>query len=159
MNASCCLLLLGLAGPALAETPAPDAAAPGSASIAVPLDAKTLAALPRVAFDADSHGHALACEGVPLVDLLRHAGAMPEGELRGAQLARHVEADARDGYRVVFSFGELDPATGGRRVFVVDRCNGGPLDDTLGPLRLVVPDDLRPARWVRQLESITVSAP
>jgi hypothetical protein len=123
---------------------------------AIPLDAATLSSLPRETVNADSHGHALACEGVPLVALLRHAGAMPETELRGAQLARVVRADARDGYRVVFSLGELDPATGARRVFVVDRCDGKPLGDDVGPLRLLVPGDARPARWVRQLQSITV---
>lgn len=125
---------------------------------AIPLDATTLSALPRETVQADSHGHALACEGVALVALLRHAGAMPETELRGTQLARVVEAAARDGYRVAFSLGELDPATGGRRVFVVDRCDGKPLDADVGPLRLLVPDDLRPARSVRQLRSITISA-
>ena len=124
--------------------------------VSIPLDAATLSALPRETVHADSHGHALTCEGVALVALLRRAGAMPEGELRGAQLARVVRADARDGYRVVFSLGELDPATGGRRVFVVDRCDGKPLGDDVGPLRLLVPGDARPARWVRQLQSITV---
>lgn len=136
------------------------APADGRDARTIPLDAAALAALPREAVSADAHGTHYACEGVPLVALLRQAGAMPEGELRGgAQLARHVEAGARDGYRVAFSFGELDPATGGRRVFVVDRCDGKPLDADTGPLRLIVPDDARPARWVRQLESITVSAP
>ena len=63
--------------------------------VSIPLDAATLSALPREIVHADSHGHALTCEGVALVALLRHAGAMPEGELRGAQLARFVEANAR----------------------------------------------------------------
>lgn len=139
---------------ALAAHAANSDAIPNPASI--PLDAATLSALPRETVHADSHGHALACEGVPLVALLRHAGAMPETELRGAQLARIVEVGARDGYRVVFSLGELDPATGGRRVFVVDRCDDKALDAETGPLRLIVPDDARPARWVRQLQSITV---
>ena len=76
--------------------------------------------------------------------------------MRGAQLARIVEVAGRDGYRVVFSLGELDPGIGGRRVLVVDRCNGTPLDDSLGPLRLLVPDDLRPTRWLHQLQAITV---
>ena len=127
--------------------------------VSIPFDAATLAALPRETVHADSHGHALRCEGVALVALLRHAGAMPDGELRGAQLARSVRIDARDGYRVLFSLGELDPATGNRRVFVVDRCNGESLDADTGPLRLIVPDDARPARWLRQLQSISVSAP
>ena len=125
----------------------------------VALDAATLAALPREAVTATAHGKTHACEGVPLVALLRHAGAMPTTELRGKQLARFVRVEARDGYRVVFSLGELDPATGGRRVYVVDRCDGKPLGDEVGPLRLVVPEDARPARWLRQLETITVSDP
>jgi hypothetical protein len=127
--------------------------------VSIPLDPATLAALPRETVNADAHGHALTCEGVSLAALLRRAGAMPDSELRGTQLARFVRAGARDGYRVVFSLGELDPATGARRVFVVDRCDGKPLDADIGPLRLLVPDDARPARWVRQLDSITVSDP
>ena len=130
-----------------------------SPQVSIPLDAATLSAIPRETVTADSHGHALTCQGVALVALLRRAGAMPDTEPRGAQLAKVVEAGARDGYRVVFSLGELDPATGGRRVFVVDRCDGKPLDADVGPLRLLVPEDARPARWVRQLQSITVSAP
>lgn len=144
--ACCC------AFPAHALEPAAVAGDP----VSIPLDAATLSSLPRETVEATAHGHALACEGVSLVALLRRAGAMPDGELRGAQLARFVRADARDGYRVVFSLGELDPATGARRVFVVDRCDGQPLDDGIGPLRLLVPDDARPARWVRQLQSIAV---
>ncbi|MFT3897944.1 MAG: hypothetical protein QM719_09675 [Thermomonas sp.] len=149
-------LLLALACCCALPAQAADA---GADRVAVPLDAATLAALPHEAVSADAHGHHYVCEGVPLVALLRQAGAMPEGELRGAaQLARFVEAGARDGYRVAFSLGELDPATGARRVYVVDRCDGKPLGDD-GPLRLIVPDDARPARWVRQLDSITVSTP
>ena len=143
------LLALLLCSAFAANAQAPDAQA-------VPLDAATLAALPREAVNANAHGKSYACEGVSLVALLRHAGAMPDGELRGAQLARIVRAEARDGYRVAFSLGELDPATGARRVFVVDRCDGKPLDAETGPLRLIVPDDARPARWMRQLQSISV---
>jgi hypothetical protein len=155
-----CCLPLALALSVASTAHAADAAAVATSNrVSVPLDAATLSALPRETVDADAHGHALACEGVALVALLHHAGAMPETELRGAQLARVVEADARDGYRVVFSLGELDPATGARRVFVVDRCNGQSLGDDVGPLRLLVPGDARPARWLRQLESITVFGP
>lgn len=145
--ACCCAFAAHAADPGMAA---------GATTVSIPLDAATLAALPRESVDADSHGHALTCEGVSLVALLRHAGAMPEAELRGTQLARIVEAAGRDGDRVVFSLGELDPAIGGRGVFVVDRCNGKPLDDSLGPLRLLVPDDLRPTRWLHQLQAITV---
>ncbi len=77
-------------------------------------------------------------------------------KLPGAQLARYVLVDARDGYRVLYSLAELDPGTGKRRVLLVDRCNGAALGQEDGPLRLIAPEDARPARWVRQVKSITV---
>ena len=124
--------------------------------VAVPLDADTLAALPREAVSARVHETELACEGVSLFALLRASGAIPEGALRSAQLSRYVLVDARDGYRVLFSLAELDPGTGGRDAWLVDRCNGAALDDKDGPLRLLVPGDARAARSVRQVESISL---
>ena len=145
--------------------PVPDAPARGHASepiapspLAVPLDPATLSALPRQRVRASAHGTALDCEGVALAALLRRAGAMPDGKLPGALLSRYVLVQARDGYRVLFALAELDPATGGREAYVVDRCNGSPLDTNDGPLRLIAPGDRRPARWVRQVEAITVIA-
>ena len=130
----------------------------GASPIAIPLDATTLSALRREPVRATAHGQALDCEGVALAALLRRAGAMPPDKLPGAWLSRYVLVDARDGYRVLYSLAELDPQTGNREVYLVDRCEGKPLDDEQGPLRLVAPEDARPARWVRQVESITVVA-
>lgn len=127
------------------------------ATASVPLDAATLTTLPRQAVEGSAHGQSLHCEGVELVALLRKSGAMPPDPLRGsAQLARYVRIDARDGYRAVYSLAELDPSLGNAKVFVVDRCDGKALDDKDGPLRLMAPAESRPARWVRQLQSIRV---
>jgi len=95
-------------------------------------------------------------EGVHLSELLQRAGA-PHGEqLRGAALTTSVIAEADDGYRVVFSLAELDPGILDSEVIVADTMDGAPLGPNQGPLRLVVPHDKRPARWVRMLRSITV---
>lgn len=127
------------------------------APVAVPLDAATLSTLPRHPVEGSAHGQSLRCEGVELVALLRKSGAMPADPLRGsAQLIRYVRIEARDGYRAVYSLAELDPSLGNARVFVVDRCDGKPLDDKSGPLRLIAAAESRPARWVRQLDSIRV---
>ncbi len=122
----------------------------------VPLDAATLAKLPRESARAEAHGKPLQCEGVALDALLRASGALPADKLPGPQLARYVLVDARDGYRVLYSLAELDPGTGKRRVLLADRCNGAALGEEDGPLRLIAPEDARPARWVRQVKSITV---
>lgn len=126
-------------------------------AVPIPLDAPALAGLQRHAVSASVHRTTLHCEGVALIDLLRAAGTIPEGALRSRHLARYVLVEARDGYRAVFSLAELDPGTGNRAVYLVDRCAGTALDDADGPLRLLVPDDVRAARSVRQVDAITVA--
>lgn len=137
-----------------AAPPAPALASP----LVMPLDEATRAALPRESVTASAHGHVLECEGVPLSALLRANGALPAEPLRGEQLSRYVLVTARDGYRVVYSLAELDPSLSQQRVLLVDRCHGKPLDTHDGPLRLIAPGDVRPARWLRQVKSITVIA-
>jgi hypothetical protein len=122
----------------------------------VPLDEATLAKLPRESVKASAHGQNLDCEGVALAGLLRATGAMPAEPLRGPQLSRYLLVTARDDYRAVYSLAELDPSLTDRRVLLVDRCSGKPLDADDGPLRLIAPSDARPARWVRQVKSLTV---
>lgn len=146
--------------PAAAEPPARGhASEPVAPSpLAIPIDPASLSALLRERVQANAHGQALDCEGVALAALLRRAGALPEGKLPGALLSRYLLVQARDGYRVLYALADLDPGTGNRAVYLVDRCNGQPLDAHDGPLRLVAPQDVRPARWVRQIQSLTVVA-
>ncbi len=70
-----------------------------------------------------------------------------------------VVAEAIDGYRVLFALAELDTDFVNSEVLVADTVDGGPIDEKRGPLRLVVPHDKRPARWVRMLKSIMVTSP
>ncbi len=162
MNASpslsACFLCIALP---LHATPAHDGAKPSLPDspfppITVPLDPAARASLARDSVTASAHGQSLRCEGVSLSALLRVTKAMPVEPLRRPQLASYVVVTARDGYRAVFSLAELDPSIGNRKVILVDRCDGKPLDDKNGPLRLIAPDEMRPARWVRQIESIRV---
>ena len=95
-------------------------------------------------------------EGVLLTEILKRAGVLQGAQLRGAAMSTFVQADAADGYRVIFSLAELDPDFQDSDVIVADTMDGKPLDDKTGPLRLVVPHDKRPARWIRMLQSLTV---
>jgi DMSO/TMAO reductase YedYZ molybdopterin-dependent catalytic subunit len=95
-------------------------------------------------------------EGVLVTELLKRAGVPQGAQLRGAAMATYVQADAADGYRVIFSLAELDTDFQDSDVIVADTMNGAPLDDKTGPFRLVAPHDKRPARWVRMLRSLTV---
>ncbi len=95
-------------------------------------------------------------EGVRLADVLAKAGA-PSGEkLRGDQMRDYVEVTGRDGYKAVFALAELDPAFQDNQVLVAISSDGKPLDEKLGPVRIVAPQDKRPARSVRMVTSIAI---
>jgi len=117
-----------------------------------------LAALPVARVSATSHEKTVAYSGADLVDVLRAAGIDPPDHLRGATVRRVLLAQGADGYTAAFSFAELDATLGGRKIYLVDRADDKPLADD-GPWRLVVPQDARAARWVRQLTRLTVVDP
>ena len=91
-----------------------------------------------------------------LPDLLLAAGVTLGKELRGPLLAAYVLAEAPDGYRVVYSIGEIDPGTGNAQILVANKKNGDPLPVSEGPFRFVVPQDKRGARWIRQVTRVSV---
>lgn len=124
----------------------------------LPLDAATLARLPAASATLTAHGQSHMCTGVWLADLAAAAG-LPAGEaLRGPALTTLIVAEAADGYRVAFSLAEVDPKLGNRSVLVANACDGKPLVEADGPLRLVVPGEVRAARSVRQLKALRVVA-
>jgi DMSO/TMAO reductase YedYZ molybdopterin-dependent catalytic subunit len=98
-------------------------------------------------------------EGVALEEILIRAGVPHAQDLRGPAMATYVLAEAADGYRVIYSLAELDPAILDSEFLVADTMDGAPLGANQGPLRLVAPHDKRPARWIRMLKSITVVRP
>lgn len=126
--------------------------------LSVPLDEATLSALPRTVVVVTAHDRTQTCAGVSLADLLMRAGALSANPLDGPGLASYVLVAGRDGYRAVYSLAELEPSLGNRKVVLVDRCDDNALPDDSGPLRLIAPEESRPARWVRQVQSITVVA-
>jgi hypothetical protein len=66
-----------------------------------------------------------------------------------------VVATGSDGYRSVVALAEIDPEFHPGLVLVADAMDGKPLG-AAGPFRLVVTEDKRPARSVRNLISIEV---
>ena len=63
---------------------------------------------------------------------------------------------AADGYRVVFTLPEIDPAFNDRLILLADRRDQQLLSSEEGPLRLIVPGEKRQARWVRQVTTVTI---
>jgi DMSO/TMAO reductase YedYZ molybdopterin-dependent catalytic subunit len=92
--------------------------------------------------------------GVRLSELLAKLGAPLGDGLRGKALAGYVVATGTDGYRSVLAMAEIDPGFHPGEVIVADAMDGKPLDAHNGPLKLVVTEDKRPARSVRNLVQI-----
>ena len=158
-----CLAVFPFSQQASAQTPAPVPQLKISGAVSTPLSLTVadLKNLPRTTLHVTNphENKTETYEGVLLEELLQRAG-VPHGEqLRGKLMTTFVIAEAEDGYKVVFALAELDSGISNSEVLVADTVDGAPIDAKRGPFRLVAPHDKRPARWVRMLKSITVSAP
>ena len=122
------------------------------------LTAAQIAGPPHVTVSVKDHDVAAQFEGVPLATLLAGAGIQLGDKLRGPRLTEVLMVDAADHYQVVFALAEIDPAFATREIILADKRDGKPLDAKEGPFRIVAPGDKRPARWVRQVTGLRVSA-
>jgi hypothetical protein len=121
------------------------------------LSPEELAALPHKSVSV-FNAHSKANEtysGVPLADLLSKVG-VPLGEsVRGKLFLTGVVASGMDGYGVLYSLAEVDPSIHTGDVIVADMLDGKKLDKD-GAFKMVSSEERRPARWVRNLASISV---
>jgi DMSO/TMAO reductase YedYZ molybdopterin-dependent catalytic subunit len=120
------------------------------------LAAKDFAAMPRTTAAVTDHGKTVTYEGVLLYNVLLKAGAPLGAELSGKALASYILASAKDGYQVVYTLTEIDPAFCDSRIVLADAADGNPLPSTQGPFRIVVPNEKKGARSIRMLERIEV---
>ena len=124
----------------------------------IKLHADDLKAIPHITVTVHNP-HTKADEtyyGVPLIELLDKIG-VPHGQLlRGNWMSEYIVATGSDGYKAVLALPEIDPEFHPGEVIVADAINGKPLDAKTGPFRLVVTEDQRPARSVRNLISVEV---
>ncbi len=128
----------------------------GAVKQALTLSADDLAKMPRASVRTTNNGMETVYEGVWLHEVLKRAGVPLGGDIRGKALASYVLAEAQDGYQVVFSLGELDPAFIDNEILLADTANGKPLFGAQGRFRLVVPKDKPGARSVRMLTKLEV---
>lgn len=121
------------------------------------LSPSELAALPHKSV-AVFNAHSKANEtysGVPLADLLSKVG-VPLGEnVRGKLFMTGVVATGTDNYSVLYSLAEVDPAIHTGDVIVADTLDGQKLTKD-GDFKMISTEERRPARWVRNLTSISV---
>ena len=124
-----------------------------SLSLALP-DLQTLPQITVSVFN----GHSKQTESYtgPLVaDVLAKAGVLLNEKTQHDVLDSYVLASGTDGYFVVFSGAELQPGLNKAQVIIAITQAGQPLGHN-GAFQLIDPLDVKPARWVRNLNSITM---
>jgi precorrin-2 methylase len=118
------------------------------------LTLKDLSSYPRMGMTAKHLGegkgfHGLdKYEGTYFKRILEDAGVKKD-------LTKVFFVSAPDGYRSLFSYGEVFLNPAGERIFIADRLKGQPIDK-FGRFFLVPPDDLMADRDVKSVEKIEV---
>jgi DMSO/TMAO reductase YedYZ molybdopterin-dependent catalytic subunit len=101
---------------------------------------------------------------VPLVSLLKASGVVtqlkqdPKADPKSKHDELHyvVTVEGSDGYYTVLSAAELLAEVGNHKAWIAIDEDGKPLADKEGPMKLIVPDDQKPARWVHSIKTISV---
>lgn len=145
----------------VAQAPAPSEAASltigGAVERPLQLHMADLEKMPHVSVAVKDHDASAATyEGVLVAELLKSAGAASGEKMRGPNMVSYLLAEAKDGYRVIFALAELDPGFTDSQVIVAFARNGKPLAEGQGPLRIIVPQDKRQARWIRMVRKLEV---
>ena len=96
--------------------------------------------------------------GVSLWNLIQDAGLLTDPSVKNDLLNFGVVATGSDGYRALFSLGELDPAFRNQPDIVAYSDQKGQLGNggSDGALRIVVPGDVAGGRYVSNLTSLQV---
>jgi hypothetical protein len=125
----------------------------GVSGKSVTLSIADLAKLPQRTVTTTDHGSPATFGGVLLADVLAKVD-LPSGEqFHKTAASYYMLVEAKDGYRAVFAWAELDPSFMDKAVYVVTIRDGKPLSEKDGPFQLVAPGEKR----VRQVTALTIS--
>lgn len=120
------------------------------------LEKSAIDSMPHVRVTTHDSDTPSTFEGVALGSVLEKAGVGFGHSLRGKRLASCLLVEAADGYRAVIALPELDPDFTDKQIVLAFLQDGKPLDAKTGPYRIVIPDEKRMARWVRQVTKLRI---
>ena len=150
---------------ALAAGPSTSVVVSGAVDHPATYTAATLAALPQVTqtdtFASGTTPQTHTYTGSTIWNAISAAGVQTTPGVKNDILDRYVLATGTDGYRVVYSLGELDPAFGNRADLVATQETIGGKTAPLtgdGFARSTAPGDVKGGRYVSNLASLTVRA-
>jgi DMSO/TMAO reductase YedYZ molybdopterin-dependent catalytic subunit len=104
--------------------------------------------------DRDGKEHSYT--GVAIQEILERAGVTTGKQLREKNLAKYLLVKCADGYEVLFSLAELDSSFTDRVIILADISDDKPLSSDIGPFRLIVPGEKKPARSCFKVQELLV---
>jgi hypothetical protein len=113
---------------------------------------------PRREVKAKAHdGKDAIYSGYNLSDILLYAGAkIGKDKLRGKEIGSYLVVEAADGYKAIFAIAEVAPEFTDKLVLLADMRDGQHLDLKQGHWQIVLPDDKKHGRWVRQVTALKI---
>jgi DMSO/TMAO reductase YedYZ molybdopterin-dependent catalytic subunit len=158
---ACLALLSFTARPFITQAQTTDKAATikisGEVSTPLTIDAAYLKKFSQTTVirkDRDGKNHTYS--GGILAEILKAAGVTLGAELKGENLTKYLLVEASDGYQVIFALAELDKAYTDRTIILADQVDGKPLPPGDGPYRIIVQDEKKPARCIKQVTAMQV---
>jgi hypothetical protein len=112
--------------------------------------------LPHVKVATHGAENSATFEGVALKTILEKGGVEFGHSMRGKRLASCLLVEAADGYSAVIALPEIDPDFTDKQIVLAFLQDGKPLDAKAGPYQIVIPDEKRMARWVRQVTTLKI---
>jgi hypothetical protein len=149
------LLLTALLSATLSHAQ-PSLTVEGIAGDPITITLAELATLPQQTIKVTDHGQPATFEGVALQDLLAKV-ERPAGEKFHKTVASYyLLVEAKDGYRAVYAWAEVDPSFMDKPVYLATKRDGKALTEKDGPFQLVAPGEKRGARWVHQVTALRI---
>ncbi|MFD2863468.1 molybdopterin-dependent oxidoreductase [Mucilaginibacter antarcticus] len=129
----------------------------GEVATPLTIDAAEFAKYPQIKVSRkDKEGKDHTYTGVALMDILTKAGATMGDELKGKNLTKCLLVDAADNYQAVFALAELDKAFTECAVILTNTVDGKPLPKGDGPFRIIVQNEKKLGRCVRQVVQLKI---
>ena len=160
---SVCLSRVSWAAPPSGTTPTNGIAPPSGVAVGGDVEKSeswTLARVQKLApaqtITTTLKGQPYTATGIPLRALLEAASPKFPAQTKHPEARFIVLASGKDGYTVAFSWPDLMSDVGDQEVFLTWDANGKALPAEEGPMRLIVPGDKKPMRWVYSLVSVQV---
>jgi hypothetical protein len=121
----------------------------------VVLSSADLLKLPQRTLVAIDHGTPTTFNGVLLTDVLAQVDPLTT-EKFDTTASYYLLVESKDGYRALFPWAQLDSTFIDRAIYLVTNRDGNSLQEKDGTFQVMVPDEERGSRWLRQVTGLKI---